>query len=39
MVDTSMGELVAKIKILLESWSPGNQVECIDAMIAAWKKN
>ena len=39
MVETAMAELISKIKPLLESWSPGNQSECIDAIIAAWSTN
>ena len=39
MVETSMGELVVKMKEFIEKWSASNQVECIDVMIAAWKNN
>ena len=39
MVLPSMAALVSQIKPLLEKWSPGNQTECIDAIIAAWATN
>ena len=34
-----MQKLVNTIKPLLESWSPGNQSDCIDAVIKAWAEN
>ena len=39
MVEAVMTELVGQIKTFLEKWSPGNQVECIDLMIATWAAN
>ena len=39
MVDTSMADLVGKLKPLINQWAPSDQVECVDLCIAYWSAN
>ena len=39
MVETAMDDLVVQLKPLIKSWSPSDQVECVDKIINGWVKN
>ena len=39
MVESAMANLVSQLKISLKKWSPSDQVEAVDLIIASWTSN